>query len=177
MRIIPYELYKYTPNLSLCALRKEFGMYDYCLNNRINNRAMQPFLNLGRNYFNLSFIKWVEEMKKRNHYINNFHLFYSANNTYNEINTDFFLILECCIQWEIKCFVPYKSSFSWYKIAKENLISSHFSFLINNFNLKIYKILLIWYKSEFMKINKNGFFKPKKLNMLQVIEYFDKSLR
>ncbi|PWF94186.1 hypothetical protein SMH99_26050 [Spiroplasma poulsonii] len=32
MRIIPYELYKYTPNLSLMALRKEFGMYDYCLN-------------------------------------------------------------------------------------------------------------------------------------------------
>lgn len=65
MRIIPYELYKYTPNLSLMALRKEFGMYDYCLNMNKTNIAMQPFLNLGRNYFDLSFQKWFIEMKKK----------------------------------------------------------------------------------------------------------------
>lgn len=117
MRILPYELYKYAPDLSLCALRKEFGMYDYCLNNGIRNKGMQPFLDLDRNYFNLLINKWVDEMKKRKHYVNTFHYFYAKNNKYLKIKTNVFLILECCIQWNIKNFVPYKSNLSWFEIA------------------------------------------------------------
>ncbi|CCP89000.1 conserved hypothetical protein, partial sequence, partial [Candidatus Phytoplasma solani] len=92
MRILPYELYQYAPDLSLCALRKEFGMYDYCLNKNIKNQGMQPFLDMGRNYFNLSFNKWILEMNKRGHYVNTFHSFYSHNIAYKEIETNFFLI-------------------------------------------------------------------------------------
>lgn len=34
MRIIPYELFSYTPDMILTALRKELLMYDHCLNKK-----------------------------------------------------------------------------------------------------------------------------------------------
>ncbi|MDO7983392.1 MAG: hypothetical protein Q8764_00475 [Pigeon pea little leaf phytoplasma] len=121
MRIIPYELYPYASDISLCALRKEFGMYDYCLNKNIKNKAMQPFLDLGRNYFNLSIRKWVLEMNQRHHYVNSFHDFYSRNHDYTIVNTDLLFILECCLQWELKGFLPQNRNISWYIIFKSLL--------------------------------------------------------
>jgi hypothetical protein len=171
MRIIPFELFEYTPDLSLCALRKEFGMYDYCLNKEKKNKAMQPFLNMKRNYFNLSFIKWTEEMIKRKHYLNSFYLFYSKNNNYNLIKTNIFLILECCVQWEIKKFQPYQKKISWFCITK-NFVRKNIEFVDIDFNLNIYNILLKWYRKNFFQINHNNDYKPKNLNMSEVIENF-----
>ncbi|CCP88431.1 hypothetical protein [Candidatus Phytoplasma solani] len=169
MRILPYELYQYAPDLSLCALRKEFGMYDYCLNKNIKNQGMQPFLDMGRNYFNLSFNKWILEMNKRGHYVNTFHSFYSHNIAYKEIETNFFLILECCIQWEIKQFLPYENNLSWYQIAFQKINSNKIK---NNFNFTIYQKLMIWYKNHFIQLNKKGLMKPNKLNMASIISFF-----
>ncbi|MFP7699503.1 MAG: hypothetical protein ACLTFB_00645 [Candidatus Phytoplasma pyri] len=175
MRIIPHELYKYSPDISLCALRKEFGMHDYYLNMNIRNQGMQPFLDLGRVYFNLLIKKWTKEMKKRKHYINTFHLYYSQKVITKTISTDFFLILECCIQWDIKDFKPYKINLSWYQIVIKILKKNKKT--INNLNLKNYQKLLNWYKKFFTKINKNGKLKPYKLNILKVILFFSEFLK
>ncbi|MGI3136317.1 MAG: hypothetical protein ACN23H_01905 [Candidatus Phytoplasma vitis] len=174
MRILPYELYPYSSDLSLCALRKEFGMYDYCLNNKKNNKSMELFLKKGRNYFNLSIYRWIQEMKKRKHYVNSFHLFYAFNNKYQIIETDLFLILECCIQWEIKSFAPYNTNLTWYqifiKIAKLRTVN------IKQLDLALYNQLFQWYKVNFMRLNKQGSLKPYQLDMVKVIKYFSKLL-
>ncbi|KAF0849765.1 hypothetical protein [Spiroplasma poulsonii] len=174
MRIIPYELYKYTPNLSLMALRKEFGMYDYCLNMNKTNIAMQPFLNLGRNYFDLSFQKWFIEMKKRKNYVNSFHKFYAEKNKFSPIKTDFFLLLECCLQWDLKEFTPYNINLSWYEIIlkffKQYKIREYY------FDNEKYQNLLYWYKNKFMSLNKTGKIKPKQLNMIEVIDFCKSTL-
>ncbi|CAP18437.1 conserved hypothetical protein [Candidatus Phytoplasma mali] len=176
MRIIPHELYKYSPDIALCALRKEFGMYDYCLNMNIRNQGMQSFLDLGRVYFNLLIKKWVEEMKKREHYVNTFHLFYFQQVINTQlISTDVFLILECCIQWDIKDFKPYNINLSWYQIVIKILKKNKKT--INNFNLENYHKLLQWYQNYFMKINKNGKLKPYKLNIFKVILFFSEFLK
>ncbi|MDV3205361.1 MAG: hypothetical protein Q8899_01135 [Weeping tea tree witches'-broom phytoplasma] len=171
MRILPYELYKYIPNLSLCALRKEFGMYDYCLNKNIKNQGMQPFLDLGRNYFDISIKKWAEEMQKRENYINTFHLFYTSKVLFSMVETNCFLILECCIQYEIKNFTPYESNLSWYQIFIKTLKVKQKQH-IHHLKLKIYNQLLFWYKNNFMRLNKNGLLKPKNLNMYSLILFF-----
>ncbi|WCA22492.1 hypothetical protein [Candidatus Phytoplasma oryzae] len=168
MRIIPYELLKYTPELSLKALRKEFGMYDYCLNKNKKNKAMQFFLNMGRNYFNLSFAKWVEEMQKRQYYVNSFHIIYSKNIKYKSIKTNFILLLECCIQWEIKNFLPYKIDMNWFDVMNKLKNKK----LYYNFNLSIFNNVKEWYKQKFMKLNKKNNLKPQKLDMKKVYEYF-----
>ncbi|AGR42234.1 hypothetical protein [Spiroplasma diminutum] len=170
MRIIPYELYKYSPDLCLTALRKEFGMYDYCLNVNPNNKAMQPFLDLKRNYFNMLIFKWVEEMTKRGHYINTFHSFYAENNSFEPIKTDFFLILECIIQWDLKDFYPYNTKLKWYEISLEYLKNSDYK--DSDFSLEKYSHLLEWYKNNFMSLNNSNNLKPKNLDILKVIEYF-----
>ncbi|WBL31437.1 hypothetical protein [Candidatus Phytoplasma sacchari] len=170
MRIIPYELFKYTPDLSLQALRKEFGMYDYYLNKKKKNKAMQFFLDMDRNYFNLSFSKWIKEMQKRKHYINSFHLFYFKNNKYKLIKTNFFLIIECCIQWKIKNFSPYKLNLDWFDIL--NKIVKREKDLYPKFNLNTFNNSTEWYKKKFIKLNKNNNFKPKNLDIQKVFEYF-----
>ncbi|MBT1576968.1 hypothetical protein KEC49_02220 ['Elaeagnus angustifolia' witches'-broom phytoplasma] len=191
MRIIPYELYPYTSDLALCALRKEFGMYDYCLNTCKNNKAMQPLLDMKRNYFYLSFDLWVLEMQQRKHYINSFHLFYANKHKYCLINTDFILILECCIQWEIKGFMPYNTSLSWFLVALKCLeqqqeaksqTTPHPNFVptpSTNYYLDfcIYQKLLLWYKQTFMQANEKGNLKPKQLNMEEVKSYFQTQLK
>ncbi|QKX95593.1 hypothetical protein [Candidatus Phytoplasma asteris] len=192
MRIIPYELYPYASDLALCALRKEFGMYDHCLNTCKNNKAMQPFLDMKRNYFYLSFDLWVLEMQQRKHYINSFHLFYANKHKYSLINTDFILILECCIQWEIKGFMPYNTSLSWFLVALKCLeqqqqepksqTNPHPNFVptpSTNYYLDfcIYQKLLLWYKQTFMQANEKGNLKPKQLNMEEVKSYFQKQLK
>lgn len=185
MRIIPYELYPYASDLSLCALRKEFGMYDYCLNTCKNNQAMQLFLDMKRNYFYLSFDLWVLEMQKRKHYINSFHFFYANKHKYKFINTDFILILECCIQWEIKGFKPYNVSLSWFLVAFKCLEQQQED--KNNYSITpktnyyldfyIYQKLLFWYKQTFMRANEKGNLKPKKLNIEEVKNYFQTQLK
>ncbi|MDV3196359.1 MAG: hypothetical protein Q8885_02510 [Candidatus Phytoplasma stylosanthis] len=177
MRIIPYELYPYTPDISLCSLRKEFGMYDHCLNKDIKNKAMQPFLDLGRNYFNLSIHKWFLEMNKRLHYVNSFHSFYAKKHKYTTVNTNFLIILECCIQWEIKNFFPYNTSLPWYEIYKSLLVinnQSYFSYYSLSFER--YQYLKKWYHENFMCLNKQGNLKPKNLDMNKVIIFFKKYL-
>ncbi|MBS2126557.1 hypothetical protein J8J04_02560 ['Fragaria x ananassa' phyllody phytoplasma] len=171
MRILPYELYKYAPDVSLCALRKEFGMYDYCLNKNLRNKGMQPFLDLDRNYFNLSINKWVNEMTKRKHYVNTFHFFYAKNNKYLKIKTNFFLILECCIQWNIKNFIPYKSNLSWFEITMK-IFKRIKNPILKKFNLESYNKLLDWYQHNFMKLNKTNKLKTNQLNMIKVIFFF-----
>ncbi|TVY12115.1 hypothetical protein [Candidatus Phytoplasma pini] len=171
MRIIPYELYKYAPDFSLCALRKEFGIYNYCLNKQKTNKAMQPFLNMGFDYFHLSFDEWIKEMKKRKHYINSFHLFYADRHTYPKIKTDFFLILECCIQWELKNFISYQNYLSWFEITNK-IFKDRNNYSLYQFNSGIYKKLMFWYQKKFMTKNKNNNLKPKKLNMEIVFENF-----
>ncbi|WIA07763.1 MAG: hypothetical protein BGWL_c2770 [Candidatus Phytoplasma cynodontis] len=176
MRIIPYELFEYTPELSIKALRKEFGMYDYCLNKNKKNKAMQFFLDMGRNYFNLSFVQWIKEMQKRKYYINSFHLSYlqKIENKYEIVNTNLFLILECCIQWEIKNFLPYKKNVSWFEIIKKFLNKDiYYNF---NFNLDIFDSLKKMYIEHFMKLNQKKNFKPKNLDMTKVFNLFSSML-
>lgn len=176
MRIIPYELYTYAPDISLRALRKEFGMYDYCLNKKIKNKGMQPFLELGRNYFNLSFHKWILEMSQRKHYVNSFHNFYAKNNKYEVFPTNFCLILECCIQWEIKQFLPYNISLSWFQISKYLLSMKHNNYLNYYLSEDIYKYLIKWYCSSFIHKNNKGLLKPKNLHMNKIILFFSNNL-
>lgn len=171
MRILPYELYQYTPDLSLCALRKEFGMYDYCLNMNVRNKAMQPFLDMGRDYFNLLINKWLAEMHKRKLYVNTFHSFYAKNMIYQNQKTPFFLILECCIQWEIKDFKPYKTDFKWFDIVIK-LLENHQN-LIVNLNFDDYNQLIEWYRNSFMKLNKKNKLKPNNLDMLKFVTFFN----
>ncbi|WP_342259099.1 hypothetical protein [Spiroplasma endosymbiont of Dioctria linearis] len=170
MRIIPYELYKYAPDIALSALRKEFGMHDYYLNINPNNKAMQPFLDLGRNYFNLLIFEWKQEMDKRGLYVNSFHSFYSYKNSFKSLKTDYFLILECIIQWELKGFSPYNTSLSWYKISQILLENNLLE--IVKFSIKDYENLLKWYKDSFMVLNEANRWKPKNLNMNKVLDYF-----
>ncbi|MEZ0180347.1 hypothetical protein ['Camptotheca acuminata' phytoplasma] len=176
MRILPHELYPYSPNLSLCALRKEFGIYDFCLNKQKYNQAMNPFLQKGRNYFNFSIFLWAQEMQKRKNYVNSFHLFYALNNPYQPIETDLFLILECCIQWDIKKFIPYLkiNNLSWFNIFCK--ISKSRNHNINFCNQDTYNELLQWYKINFMKENSKGLLKPYRLNMEEVIKYFNQKV-
>ncbi|MDO8059988.1 hypothetical protein [Candidatus Phytoplasma citri] len=176
MRIIPYELYPYAPDISLCALRKEFGMYDYCLNKNIKNKAMQPFLDLGRNYFNLSINKWVLEMHQRIHYVNSFHDFYAKNHNYTIVNTNFLVILECCLQWELKRFMPHNKNISWYIIIKSFLSVDNQNNLYDLLSLDMYQYLKNWYCDNFMFSNKQGNLKPKNLDMKKVILFFKKNL-
>ncbi|MDO8053958.1 hypothetical protein OC707_00610 ['Opuntia sp.' phytoplasma] len=176
MRIIPYELYPYAPDISLCALRKEFGMYDYCLNKNIKNKAMQPFLDLGRNYFNLSINKWVLEMHQRIHYVNSFHDFYSKNHNYKIVNTNFLVILECCLQWELKRFMPHNKNISWYIIIKSFLSIDNQNNLYDLLSLDMYQYLKKWYCDNFMFSNKQGNLKPKNLDMKKVILFFKQNL-
>ncbi len=170
MRIIPYELYKYAPDIALTALRKEFGMHDYYLNINPNNKAMQPFLDLGRNYFNQLMSEWKKEMDKRGFYVNSFHSFYCLNNTFESLKTNYFLILECIIQWELKDFLPHDTSLSWYKITQKLLENN--SLKISKFSLKNYQDLLKWYKENFMALNEANRWKPKNLDMNKVLNYF-----
>ncbi|WP_339033439.1 hypothetical protein [Spiroplasma endosymbiont of Cantharis rufa] len=170
MRIIPYELYKYAPDIALTALRKEFGMHDYCLNINPNNKAMQPFLDLGRNYFNQLIYEWKKEMDKRGFYVNSFHSFYCYNNEFKSFKTNFFLILECIIQWELKEFLPYNTELTWYEIS-QNLLKND-SFKILKFSLTKYQHLLKWYKENFMVQNEKNRWKPKNLDMKKVLNYF-----
>ncbi|AHF58057.1 hypothetical protein [Spiroplasma eriocheiris] len=174
MRIIPHELYQYAPDLSLTALRKEFGMHDYCLNVNPHNKAMQPFLDLKRNYFNLLIHNWVIEMHNRGHYVNTFHSFYAQNNSFEVVQTDFFLILECCVQWDLKEFLPYNTDLTWYDISLKFLKESESN--IQNFTKEKYQHLLEWYKDKFMDFNQSGKLKPKQLNMSEVIKYFNEYL-
>ncbi|QTX02710.1 hypothetical protein LFWB_1400 [Candidatus Phytoplasma luffae] len=174
MRILPYELYKYSPDQSLCALRKEFGIYDYCLNQNKSNKAMNYFLEKGRNYFNLSFFLWFEEMKKRKHYMNSFHIFYALNNRYDKKETDLFLILECCIQWDIKKFLPYQNNLTWCDIFLLIYESRNKNKKI--FHQNIYNELLSWYKINFIRNNQKGLLKPHQLNMEKVKKHFQKYL-
>jgi hypothetical protein len=171
MRIIPYELYRYAPDFSLCALRKEFGIYNHYLNKQKQNKAMQPFLNMGFDYFHLSFDEWVKEMKKREHYINSFYLFYANKHIYSLIKTDFFLILECCIQWDLKNFIPYQDFLSWFDIANK-IFHDRNNHLLYKFNLENYNELSLWYHQKFMKKNKNNNLKPKQLNMTIIFDKF-----
>ncbi|ALD66545.1 hypothetical protein [Spiroplasma cantharicola] len=170
MRIIPYEIYKYAPDITLTALRKEFGMHDYCLNLKPNNKAMQPFLDLGRNYFNLLIFNWKNEMDKRGYYVNSFHSFYSLNNSFHQVETDYFLILECIIQWELKDFLPYNTKLTWYKISQIYLENS--SLKLKSFTIKDYNSLLKWYKQNFMVLNQANKWKPKNLDINKVTQYF-----
>ncbi|AUB31502.1 hypothetical protein [Spiroplasma floricola] len=170
MRIIPYELYEYAPDLSLTALRKEFGMHDYCLNLNLKNKAMQPFLDMGRNYFNLLVFKWNQEMLKRNHYINTFHSNYALNTTFTEEKTDYLLILECIIQWELKDFEPYNTKLKWFDISIQYFQNS--SLKNKKFTLTQYNSLLKWYKEKFMCLNDSNKLKPKNLDINLVLNYF-----
>lgn len=112
--------------------------------------------------------------EKRKHYVNSFHLFYAFNNKYQIIETDLFLILECCIQWEIKSFAPYNTNLTWYqifiKIAKLRTVN------IKQLDLALYNQLFQWYKVNFMRLNKQGSLKPYQLDMVKVIKYFSKLL-
>ncbi|WJG69287.1 hypothetical protein SIXOD_v1c01240 [Spiroplasma ixodetis Y32] len=164
MRIIPYELFSYTPDMSLTALRKELLMYDHCLNKKITNMAMQPFLDLERNYFNLLLCKWELEMQKRNHYVNSLFKCYTKYNDFEFVATPDFLIIECCIQWDLKGFQPYKCNLNWFEIMMMTIKNK------DKINKDFYEQLSLWYKEMFMKINNNGSFKPKKLNMNIVFE-------
>ncbi|WP_339021677.1 hypothetical protein [Spiroplasma endosymbiont of Atherix ibis] len=170
MRIIPYELYEYAPDLSLTTLRKEFGMHDYCLNLDLKNKAMQPFLDMRRNYFNLIVFKWNEEMKKRDHYVNTFHSNYALNSTFIEQKTDYFLILECIVQWDLKEFEPYNTKLKWFNIAVKYHENSSLKDI--KFNLNKYNSLLQWYKEKFMCLNDSNKLKPKNLDISIVLDYF-----
>ncbi|ASP28199.1 hypothetical protein SCORR_v1c04250 [Spiroplasma corruscae] len=169
MRIIPPEIFKYTPDNSLTALRKEFGMYDYCLNVNPNNKAMQLYLDLGRNYFNYSLFEWIKEMMNRNHYVNTFHYFYAKNNKFNVVDTDTFLIIECIIQWDLKEFEPYNTDKSWYDLANVYLYNSKYKI---DLSLDIYNFLCEYYKDNYMNLNDKGKLKTKQLDIIKVIEYF-----
>lgn len=167
MRIIPYELLHYAPDASLTALRKELAMYDFALNKNLSNIAMQHFLDLKRNYFNLIMSKWVLEMNERNHYVNSLFSCYVKHNSYEIIITPPILIIECCMQWDLKGFIPYHTKKSWYEIIcillpKQICISQ-----------KQYQVFSLWYKDTFMRPNKKGLLKPQKLNMTHVINYFN----
>ncbi|AKU79698.1 hypothetical protein [Spiroplasma turonicum] len=168
MRIIPHELFIYTPDNSLTALRKEFGMYDYCLNINPKNKAMQPFLDLGRNYFNENLIKWIEEMEKRGHYVNSFHKVYFENITYTKTETDIFLLLECIIQWDLKQFSPYNINLTWYDLAIHILKKTNYK----NLNINDYNNLSEFYKTNYMALDNKGKLKPKLLELIKVIDYF-----
>ncbi|AKX34082.1 hypothetical protein SLITO_v1c04290 [Spiroplasma litorale] len=166
MRILPHELLKYAPDNTLTALRKEFGMYDYCLNVNPNNRAMQPFLDLGRNYFNLLLSFWIKEMKSRNHYVNSFHLCYSINNDFVDVTTDEYLLLECIIQWDLKQFIPYNTVKSWFEIAN----------LFITIDLDQYNFFCEYYKENYMGINDKGKLKPKQLDIIKVIDFIKNNI-
>lgn len=170
MRIIPYELLPYTPNMSLTALRKELLMYDYCLNKNVTNIAMQPFLDLQRNYFNLLLYKWVLTMQQRDHYVNSLFKCYVKINEFKNITTPDFLIIECCMQWDLKGFQPYKCILSWYEIMMMTIKDK------NKINKDGYEQLALWYKEMFMKTKANGTLKPTKLNMNVVFEKMNNCL-
>ncbi len=164
MRIIPYELLAFAPDMSLTALRKELPMYDFCLNKNLANIAMQPFLDLQRNYFNLLLYKWVTEMNQRNHYVNSLFNCYVANNKFQLCSTPNFLIIECCLQWDLKGFSPHNTKLTWYEIIN--------SLLVIKLESKLYEQLCSWYTHTFMRPNKSGLLKPQKINMKTVYEQF-----
>lgn len=175
MRIIPYELMIYAPDMSLSALRKEISMYDYCLNKNMSNIAMQPFLDLGRNYFNIVINEWVLEMTRRNLYVNTFQTDYVKNNPVLKTSaTNIFLIIECCLQWDLKSFTSYQSTNSWFSIITHFIKQSKSVFL--NWNPVVYEEIKQWYHQKFMKKNSQGKWKPYKLNMTTVIEFLNKKL-
>lgn len=164
MRIIPHELLVYAPDMSLTALRKELAMYDFCLNKNLPNMSMQPFLDLQRNYFNLLVNKWVAEMNSRNHYVNSLFNCYVINNKFQLFSTPKYLIIECCLQWDLKGFAPHNTNLTWYEIIN--------SFILMKLEIKQYKELCSWYNDTFMRLNKSGLLKPQKLNMKTVYEKF-----
>lgn len=163
MRIIPYELLIYTPDMSLTALRKELLMYDYCLNKAATNMAMQPFLDLQRNYFNLLLSKWGLEMEQRKHYLNSLFKCYIKYNDFKNIATPDFLIIECCLQWDLKKFKPYACDLNWFEVMMVTIKDK------TKITKDFYQELALWYQKMFMRVNANGMLKPKKLNMSMVI--------
>lgn len=164
MRIIPHELLVYAPDMSLTALRKELVMYDFCLNKNLPNMAMQPCLVLQRNYFNLLLQKWVTEMNSRNHYVNSLFNCYVPNNKFQLLTTPSFLIIEYCLQWNLKWFNLYNTDSTWYEIIN--------SFLAVKLDIKQYEQSCLWYNDAFMRPNKSCLLKPQKLNMKTVYEDF-----
>jgi len=174
MRIIPHELLIYTPNMSLTALRKELGMYDFSLNKAKSNIAMQAFLDLGRNYFNLIVNVWVKEMLNRGFYVNSLFICYVKHNSYQDVRTDIYLIVECCLQWELKNFSPFNCEKRWFDIITVFLTQREINF--KNWNMVVYQAILTWYYAKFMKLNLKGKAKPKNLNIKQVIDYLKTAL-
>ncbi|WP_215825547.1 hypothetical protein [Spiroplasma endosymbiont of 'Nebria riversi'] len=175
MRIIPYELICYANNMSLSALRKEISMYDYCLNKNKNNIAMNPFLKLKRPYFNLVIYTWITEMNKRNLYVGTLVQYYAKNNPPSLIiDTNIFLIIECCLQWDLKQFNCYEENLSWFAVINKFLTKQDIS--LTKWNLTTYNEIKQWYEKKFMRKNNRGKMKPYKLNMTIVINFLETAL-
>lgn len=67
--------------------------------------AMQPYWDLGYDYFNLVVVFWIKEMLFCNNYVNTFYRVYVRTQKTISLSTDILLIIECCLQWEIKEFI------------------------------------------------------------------------